>query len=906
MHVKFVKNDYQKEICEKAIQIIVREKRVGLDVFTSGGKSIIASEIIEYLRDKNGAKNVLVVAKEGTWCALTSRMKQIGFNIDNVYHVKNSMLSRGYSLKDCIAEQGIDSDDIDVILFDECHQLFGENIRQELDANKKYIYSKYVIAMTATTYTGIKMIDSLKEIVGEKNTVKFNLNDAVARDIIDPINIVEVKLNCKPEYHRQINDLLNCNGVGVTNTKILKFADSAKKKIDAADIDTLSGVIYQSIVLNAKKHKVKLDATNGARVLVFFNRINDIHKYKEYIITAVSKAYPKANVNYIEYTSKSSADENKEAIKLLTANKAEKNTVDIIATCDVGAESFHPVNIQLGLIFGATQSIRKAIQRIGRFIVLRQYKTSDYIIIDFSESNKVGTTTITTGKTDLSHRAQDITIYNRYFTDSADVIESVLDEYSNSINIEVSSFDVNILDMFDRLNVLVNVTVGNDDLLKFIDSHIDTINKKYFGNIAKFLKDNEEKYPEIKDNNFRQRFNTIRKYMLYPGLTQQDFDILSKSFGKYGASLYLGENTSANMTSDINLLYRRINNGSYNVDEHYRQFVKKTYSSDCIALIGSNKNMLNAMYNRILNSVPDCYSIDRGSVLYNKFIIINRLCDKHKNNGKLDKMGNELACMLAIYLDTYYSMTHDKELKNVISSYLTMMRDLDLKINKVSNDNKKQIRQVFELDIVRHIASSTNADVNIKNRRIENEILRLCCEKLSKVQKQAISLCISDRVDDNIETFIEDGLKLTSTYRVLDKAYTDVNYKHLKDLQTFIDNGGYIPKKLYKQFNIAGLSKKYAIMEQVKNNGVQAKTGNLSSLEYLSIFIDNPDIVKDMRSLSMFKSGKLSDTHGNYDKILTKVKFKLSYKDIDALYKVRKAEILVAEGYDAVIKDLYD
>ena len=68
----------------------------------------------------------------------------------------------------------------------------------------------------------------------------------------------------------------------------------------------------------------------------------------------------------------------------------------------------------------------------------------------------------------------------------------------------------------------------------------------------------------------------------------------------------------------------------------------------------------------------------------------------------------------------------------------------------------------------------------------------------------------------------------------------------------------------------------------------------------------NTEVLKDMKSLSLFKSGKLSDTHGNYDKILTRVKFKLSYSDIDSLYKVRKAKILTAEHYNDVIEDLYE
>jgi len=247
-------------------------------------------------------------------------------------------------------------------------------------------------------------------------------------------------------------------------------------------------------------------------------------------------------------------------------------------------------------------------------------------------------------------------------------------------------------------------------------------------------------------------------------------------------------------------------------------------------------------------------------------------------------------------------MTQDKKLRNITSTYLMMMRDLGLKVDRISGESKKGVRQVFELDIVRRMNNSVKSEVSIKNKRVENEILRLCCEKVSKIQRQAISMCIANKIGDSYDKFIEDGLKLTNAYKMANKAYESMLYADLKELNDFINCGGYIPKKLMKQFDVDGMCKKYTAMEQVRNKGADVK--DLTSLEYLSIFISSTDVLKDMRSLSIFKSGKLSDTHGNYDKILARVLVKLSCEDIDNLHKVSKAKVLVADCFDSVIADL--
>ena len=115
-----LKSDYQEEIFDKAISIIEKTKKVGLDVFTSGGKSPLSAEIISYLRSEFGCKNVLVITKEATWKALSNKYISIGLGLDNIYNIKNVELSRKNDLKDCIRQQGIEPDDIDIILFDEC------------------------------------------------------------------------------------------------------------------------------------------------------------------------------------------------------------------------------------------------------------------------------------------------------------------------------------------------------------------------------------------------------------------------------------------------------------------------------------------------------------------------------------------------------------------------------------------------------------------------------------------------------------------------------------------------------------------------------------------------------------------------------------------------------------------
>ena len=53
---------YQKDIFNKALDIISRNKKVGLDIFTKGGKSYIAYALMEHLVNKGEVDNIIIVA----------------------------------------------------------------------------------------------------------------------------------------------------------------------------------------------------------------------------------------------------------------------------------------------------------------------------------------------------------------------------------------------------------------------------------------------------------------------------------------------------------------------------------------------------------------------------------------------------------------------------------------------------------------------------------------------------------------------------------------------------------------------------------------------------------------------------------------------------------------------------
>ena len=873
-----LKSDYQEEIFEKAISIIEKTKKVGLDVFTSGGKSPLSAEIINYLRSEFGCKNVLVITKEATWKALSNKYISIGLGLDNIYNIKNVELSRKNDLKDCIRQQGIEPDDIDIILFDECHQLFGNNIRAELDRYNDYIYSKYVIAMTATTYTGIKMIDSLDEIVGNENVVKYNLNDAVGDEIIDPINIVNVLLNKEDDYNKYTSSLTN----KVTNKKLLDYILKVGKNIQKKNIKTVSDIIRLNIENGAKRFNVKLDAKYGARVVVFFNRIEDIDYYKDMIIEALSKIYNGYNINFVSYTSKSNDTDVEKAIDILTSNDATENTVDVVATCEMGAESFHPVNIQLGLIFAGTQSIRKALQRIGRFITLKQYKTTDCLIFDFSDSYKrIGTTNIIVGKTELLNRGKDIIKLSRYFNDSSEEIENVLREFSGSINLTSSSIDNDIMSDIESLARLAQITENNDDLIEYIDSNIDTIKNRYNENISKFLLDESKKNKDIEEYN--NRYSNIRKYIIYTPMNDDMYKILNESFGKYGVSNYLSSSMSYERASEIRKLYNDIISNNFNVSKYIRKFLHKELQSEQIMMIRHNKKCMDSIYKFVLENPQYIWYLQDEKFAHKITILIFAL-NKIKNvHGKELKKLREVIAVIYMYFDVACtSNLVEDSTKNLLTSLCVMIKDIGIEFTHIDASRYNKIRGIAALDIIRQ-----NNDKCITDSKLEEFVLRVYKYKRTEIEDTMVEICTLDSDGGKIsaDEFIEQCLMMTKAYMYIDAFNSNGNYKNAVTLVSFLEDGNSIPRKMIKEFGGSQIIKTATTLKEI-GDGKKVTPGRLKNItikQYITIFITDDSIVNLIQSMAFIKSNKVSDDGHNYINSRSKV---INNANRDELYKL--------------------
>lgn len=906
--VKYLKNDYQKKIFEQSYKVLDKHNKVGLDVFTSGGKSPISAELINYLRENHDCSNVLVVSSDQTWEALSGKYKLIGFSLDNIYHVKNVTLSRGTSLHDAIKESGIEPDDIDIILFDECHRLFGENIHAEIEKNKKYIYSKYVIAMTATRLNGIKMIDSLNELVGNKCIITYNLNDAVSNDVIDQINMVNVSLRCAPEYFEYINTLINEKGNKITNKALLKVITDTKNLIKKKNIDTVENVIYNNIIDGASRCKVKLNGKDGARVIIFFNRIADVNKTKETLTNVISKVYSGCNINYVKYTSKSSDEETEQALSILTSDTSTPNQVDVIATCDVAAESFHPANVQLGIVFGGTQSIRKELQRIGRFITLKQYKKCDCIIFDFSEScKKLGERSIIVGKTELDMRMKDTLRLSRYFNDKQSDISELLYEYDGSINIISSNIDNNILDMLDRTEALLNIMEGNDDLIDYIDNNWKAIANRdtYFYNISKFLRDMTKVTPEVASKNYYERYEIIRKYMMYPMLKEKDREMLKDSFGKYGVSNYLSATLSADKTTYTKMLYKSIENGSFDVEKYWKSYTIKDMSSDCIMMIRQHEDILTDINNRILNSFPTQFGVMSGSKIE---MIATLLISSIK---ALDNVSGKQLIKLNKFITVCYKYIEvictDDSLREDIRGYLTtlatVINDLDIKLVKLKKSDIYAIKYIFALDILR---SKNNETIN--NNKLESYVFSLKPNKLSSIEQRTIDMCLINS-EDTVEDFIEQCIKMTKAYKLSYRASCNGKCSDKLKLKTFVDNGGIIPKEIQIEFDTKKILSKANNIYKVKCNIKEANknTSYVTPMELLEIVISNDAIYSEVQSLIFIKNGKVYDENNrNYNRILNSIRNNAEINVRHTLRSISEYKIIKSNAaIQSVINDIY-
>lgn len=614
---KCIKEEFQKDIFNRAVNIFCEKHMVGLDVFTSGGKSIISGELIHFLGEKlHRDVKVLVITSKSVWANLqvTYTSDKVGLSEKNLYFISNTSLSRKNSLESLVKSLGDNLiDDIDVIVFDECHAVFGDNISKEIEKAKDFIYSKYVIAMTATRINGIACIDSLNRLVGNDNCVTFNLNQAVHTDVINKMHVAVAQLKLESGYIETVNNVkdINCKSV----SKFIRY-------IKALDIGSFDKVIQSNIEKEIKYRDnsvTQLDASNGARVMAFFNRISDIENIKEDLVKAIRNMYNKngtdVNIRFIEYTSESTNEECESAISILSNQEGSliENTVDIIATCEKGAESYHPENVQLGLIFGDTSSLRKLLQTLGRFVNLKRYQTNSPLIMRFITYKHKPTYSILDGRRTFDDRVSNMMNISQYFTDEVNSIDKMLDGFKDSIDLHVSVLDSTLIDQIRSMEALNDLSKNYTSLLEYINKNLDIIDKcignnGYAGNIEAFLKAREAEARKKKDiafldNKYAECYKNVRQMVMYNTEKFKSTGIVN-GFIKLGYRNYIGYSDTIADINNTKFLYDYINSDRYKEEGLY------TYNIDEPVLAVEIEDKTTCLgYKKVRHSIRDAYML---------------------------------------------------------------------------------------------------------------------------------------------------------------------------------------------------------------------------------------------------------------------------------------------------------
>lgn len=469
--------DYQRKIFITAVKRLLAKQKVGLDVFTRGGKSYIAMDIIEYMlsRDDCKGKYVLILGPKTILDNLRDNVMSKFKYKKRLLYLNYEKLSRQLTITEFLDSQNIKKDAIELIVMDEAHKAFGEQCRKTFLEDIDFINSKYLVAMTATPYSNLSGINSLDELVGENNSIRYHYDEAIKDKVARKINYIPAILSYDTNVLDKLVDIRkNCND----NDYLIQLLDRFEKlhgELTSNESKAITSYITENI---------NLDLSNGARVFVFFSSIEKLEAGKETVVSAITQAYKNwgnkpVKHRYMNFTSASSEEEIDE-IRGKLAKKPLKNTVDIVCTVQMGVMGIHPSNTHFALIMSATTSLPKLMQMMGRVTNLYKYDDADTTIFDLKDCLKaIGSVRYNVTTKDLLND-----LLNCMYSDD----EADIDKYSSMVNIKSSKITNDSLELLAKIQYIADTVKEVDTVLDYIYNELKDIDAKKSGNILEYLK----------------------------------------------------------------------------------------------------------------------------------------------------------------------------------------------------------------------------------------------------------------------------------------------------------------------------------------------------------------------------------------------------------------------------------
>lgn len=279
---------------------------------------------------------------------------------------------------------------------------------------------------------------------------------------------------------------------------------------------------FANIIINSG---MDLDASGGARHIVFYNKIRTMLADIETIHNAFSMIYPGANVRIFTYHSKQNPKQSLMVLKQAVNSEPLPNTVDVIMTVDKGSESIHPRKIKSVSFFRETSSYIKFTQQVGRAITLRSISNDEAYIFDFSD----GCVTLLRGNTIGYGRRSVLDRLPDYKVESLEDIETKIKKsIAKNVEVHMDFATKQLMEISDKLTSLSNTTLCNNR-----SKTLETVYK----NILKNNKQQWSNLPTMSNLNTLLVMNMIDGKIDVNGLREIDINGFSEEFQDWIAEM---------------------------------------------------------------------------------------------------------------------------------------------------------------------------------------------------------------------------------------------------------------------------------------------------------------------------------------------------------------------------------
>lgn len=453
--------DYQEIILNETLDSLRTTGEGAISLFTGGGKSFIGLKIALMYLERYEYKDVLWLGtNSANKNVYSSVIKGLPSDIRERIHMKSyEQIWNGDDTLEVEPYQTC------FIVFDESHRsLTRLSTETILDIKNTFKCDRIAMSATQRRTSGL---ESFRILTPRAIWYDYNCNWAADNEVINKIVYL------------------------VSNTKISKFDLSefeAYKEIADVNPDIKDRCKNLELMLSNYKFNfgndvyniifnsgMSLDASNGARHVIFFSSITELESYSDTVYDIFSRLYPGSEVRVFDYHSKITQSEAKRVLDEGVNSEASPNTVDVIITVDKGSESIHPRGIKSVIMFRHTSSYIKFIQQMGRGITLKGFSSDESYIFDFSDGyvSLLRGNTIAYGRRATDNRVDDLKI------DTLESLEAKLKKaLSSNIKIRTTFATQELRELSTRLNELRD-EVLNKDKATFLQSVVKEVKAKF-------------------------------------------------------------------------------------------------------------------------------------------------------------------------------------------------------------------------------------------------------------------------------------------------------------------------------------------------------------------------------------------------------------------------------------------